>query len=261
MAFEAKLSSSALLKDVISIAYEIVKDEAAFKVSNDGLFMNAMDPANVSMIVLKILRPTFETYALDGERTIGLDMERLVQILRQADASDSVTLKLEDEDSKKEGANTLKISFKGKSRRTFKVPLVDAPMEGRKVPDLDFDVKIVMNSSVLAQGVSDAEVVSDAVVLSAPQDGKEFVMDAKGSVGHFELRVSKEDGESLKELDVKKACRAVYAVDYLKKMMKGSKVNADVLMQFKTDFPLRLDYTQTDTVELSFILAPRVETD
>ena len=266
MSFEAKLSSSALLKDAVSIAYEIVKDEAAFRISNDGLFMNAMDPANVSMIILRILRPAFETYKIDSETTIGIDMDKLFQVLKQADASDSVTLKLDDESSstsgKKGAGNTLKIIFKGRTRRTFSVPLMDVPMEGRPVPALNFEAKVVMNSAALAQGVSDAEIISDAVALTIPQDAKEFVMEAKGSLGHFELRASKEDENTpVKEIDANKPCRAVYAVDYLKKMIKASKINEDVIIQFRTDFPLRLDYVKTDVMQLSFILAPRVETD
>jgi len=263
MAFEAKLSSSALLKDAVSIAYEIVKDEAAFRISNDGIFMNAMDPANVSMIILRILRPAFETYKLDSETTIGVDMDKLFQVLRQADSSDSVTLKLDDETAGKKGAaNTLKIIFKGRSRRTFSVPLMDVPVEGRPVPTLNFEAKVVMNAAALAQGVSDAEIISDAVALTIPQDAKEFVMEAKGSLGHFEMRASKEDENTpVKEIDAHKPCRAVYAVDYLKKMIKASKINDDVIIQFRTDFPLRLDYAKTDVMQLSFILAPRVETD
>ena len=263
MAFEAKLSSSALLKDAVSIAYEIVKDEAAFRISNDGIFMNAMDPANVSMIILKILRPAFETYKLDSETTIGVDMDKLFQVLRQSDASDSVTLKLDDETTGKKGAaNTLKIIFKGISRRTFSVPLMDVPVEGRPVPALNFEAKVVMNAAALAQGVSDAEIISDAVALTIPQDAKEFVMEAKGSLGHFEMRASKDDENTpVKLIEANKPCRAVYAVDYLKKMIKASKINEDVIIQFRTDFPLRLDYAKTDVMQLSFILAPRVETD
>ena len=44
-------------------------------------------------------------------------------------------------------------------------------------------------------------------------------------------------------------------------MVSGSKIAANVTMQFNKDYPLMLEYKALDKVQLSFILAPRVDND
>ena len=44
-------------------------------------------------------------------------------------------------------------------------------------------------------------------------------------------------------------------------MIEGSKLSDRVLVQFNKDYPLKLTYSSVDKVMMSFILAPRVDTD
>jgi hypothetical protein len=55
--------------------------------------------------------------------------------------------------------------------------------------------------------------------------------------------------------------KAKYSIEYLKKMMSGSKIADDVTVYFNKDYPLKLEYKVLDKVLLSFILAPRVDND
>lgn len=248
--FEAKLANAGLLKDLISVVYEIVKEDVAFKLSNDGIFMNAMDPNGISMITLRILRPTFDSYTLDEEQTAGIIVDRFYQILKQADAADTVQLKLEE--------NMLKMTFKGRSTRTFSLPLVDVSGEAKKIPPLSFDASAVLKADVFSQGVSDAEAVcrdkNDSVFLiSSPSS---FTMRAGRDMGKSELKLEKGD-EALIELQANGEVIGKYAIDYLMKIMKGSKLMDTVKIQYKTDFPIQMDFIRQDAFQLSFILAPR----
>ena len=49
------------------------------------------------------------------------------------------------------------------------------------------------------------------------------------------------------------------AIDYLKKMAKGSKLADSAILEFGKEYPLRLEYVLVDKLKLSFILAPRVD--
>ena len=55
--------------------------------------------------------------------------------------------------------------------------------------------------------------------------------------------------------------KAKYSVEYLKKIMDASKLTDNVSIQFNKDYPLKLDYIVVDKLQLSFILAPRVENE
>ncbi len=49
-------------------------------------------------------------------------------------------------------------------------------------------------------------------------------------------------------------------LDYLQKFMKAAKLCEKSTLKFASDHPLRMDF-RTPEMELSFILAPRVETE
>ena len=71
------LADPALLKDSISVISDLVS-EARFKVSRDGLELTAMDPANVAMVVFKLLSSSFTEYELaENAPTVIFDKFRI----------------------------------------------------------------------------------------------------------------------------------------------------------------------------------------
>ena len=55
--------------------------------------------------------------------------------------------------------------------------------------------------------------------------------------------------------------KAKYSIEYLKKMIQGSKLADKVILQFNKDYPLKIEYKVVNKLQLSFILAPRVDND
>ncbi len=252
-AFEAKLAGAGILKDAVSAVYEIVKEEVSFKLTKDGLYFSAMDPANVSMVTFRLLVTAFESYSLTEEKTIGIDMERLMQVMKQAGSSDALTLKLPQESS------TLSIVLKGSGTRRFNIPLIENPSEGRKPPTINFEATVVLKSDSLSQAISDAEVFSDSVLILA--DKKTFSVEASGENGKVVTELEKGRDEALVEIEATAPAKARYAVDYLRKMVKGGKLSETAKIQFKTDFPIQLEYLVTDKIQLKYVLAPRIESE
>jgi DNA polymerase III sliding clamp (beta) subunit (PCNA family) len=107
-------------------------------------------------------------------------------------------------------------------------------------------------------GVADAEVIGDSVILEADAEG--FTMKAKGDVRSSNFELKKND-KGLLKLETKKALKAQYPLEYLKKMVKAGKVAKHVTLDFSSDYPLRLTFKSIDKMSLSFILAPRVSED
>ena len=247
---EAKIADPKILKNGIAAVYELIKEETAVQLSNEGLMISAMDPAQVSMVVFRLLTPAFESYKLENEGVIGIDMERFNQVLKQVSAGDSLVIKVDD--------NVMKLICKSKSTRTFSIPLMEISNEGKKPPNLEFTARAVISGDVLSQAINDASVVSDSLVLDA-NDGVLQIL-AAGDLGKVETRLTKDD-EALKELEVMQPSKSRYAVDYLSKIVKGTKLTNDVQLSFKSDYPMQIDFTVQDLVKLSFILAPRVETE
>ncbi len=113
-----------------------------------------------------------------------------------------------------------------------------------------------VQSDMLDQGVSDADIVAESVSFTADRD--KFTIAAAGDLSKANVEVPK--GEDV-SIDAQGEQKSKYSVEYLKKMIKGSKISDDVKIQFSDDYPLRLEYLEKNKVQLAFILAPRVENE
>ena len=83
---------------------------------------------------------------------------------------------------------------------------------------------------------------------------------AEGDLNQAKIEI-KEDETTKITFSSDDKVRAKYSIEYLKKMISGSKLSDEVTIHFNKDYPLKLEYKSVDKVMLSFILAPRVEND
>ena len=241
------LSEPKYLKESISIISELV-NEAKLKVSKDGIELIAMDPANVAMVIFRLLPTAFTEYDVEKPADVTINLANFRQILRRANPNDMLTLELD--------SNKLKVQMKSASTRIFSLPLIEMEDREQKVPELSFPVSIEASSSILNEAISDVEIVSESVSLIA-EPGK-LSLQAEGDLNTAAIEIK--DSNEVK-ISAKEKTRAKYSIEYLKKMIEGGKLSDRVLIQFNKDYPLKLTYSSVDKVMMSFILAPRVDTD
>lgn len=243
------LAEPSYLKESISIISDLVS-EARFKITPNAIELVAMDPANVAMVVFKLLSSCFTEYDVEKDMEIAINLANLKQVLRRASPKDMLTLEMEE--------NRLKIELKSNTTRTFNLPIIDLEEKDQKVPDLKFPVTIRTSSSILNEAVADVDVVGESVAFIA--EPKKFTLQAEGDLNRATIDM-KEDETTKISMNGDERVKAKYSIEYLKKMINGSKLSDEVLIQFSKDYPLRLEYKTVDKVMLSFILAPRVEND
>jgi proliferating cell nuclear antigen len=242
------LSEPKYLKDGLSIVSEIVT-EGTFKINSDVMELVAMDPANVAMVIFKLPASSFVTYEIDGPTSITLNLNNLKQVLRRTKSSDSLSLEVDE--------NKLKIILESTTKKTFHLPLIDVDDDEQKIPELNFNATITTLSSILNDAIDDVDVVGESVVFNTTK--KTFKISSKGDLTKASVDINADGNTKIKSSEDN--IKAKYSIEYLKKMIQGSKLSDEVLIQFSKDFPLRLDYQVKDKVSLSFILAPRVDND
>ena len=242
------LAEPKYLKDSVSIISDLVT-EAKFIIKKDGLELIAMDPANVAMVMFRLLSTCFTEYDVKQTVEIPINLTQFKQVLRRANSNDMVTLEYEDA--------KLKIQFQSDTVRTFSLPAIELDEKEQRVPELIFPVSIETSSSVLSEAVGDVEIVAESVTFQS--DKLKFIVAAEGDLSKARIEIPANDVTKITSKN--DGVRAKYSVEYLKKMIEGSKISDKVTIQFSNDYPLRLDYKQMDKVSLSFILAPRVEND
>ncbi len=241
------LNEPRYLKEPISIISELVS-EVKLKVKKDKIELVAMDPANVAMVVFNLLNTVFSEYESDDDE-IAVNLENLKNILKRAKPSDTLILETED--------NKLKVTIKGETTRNFNLSLISIQDNEQKVPDLNFPIRLEVNNILFNEAIEDMGIVSDSVNI-ALKDNK-FMLTTEGnfSMANVEL----EPGNDVNVITNTGEAQSKYSIEYLKKMMKGSRLTDSVLLSFDKDYPLKVEYLIKDKMNLSFLLAPRVSNE
>ncbi len=239
------LADSKLISDSISIISDLV-NEARIKITKDYLEIVSMDPANVAMIIFKLLSSSFVEYELKENKEICVNLESLKQILKRAKPSDTLTIKLDEE------KNKLSITITGESTRTFSLSLIDIDEKEQKIPDLKFPVTINTNTLIFDEAIEDMNVVSESVAFIAEKNKLTLQSSSNLNSANVEI-ILKEDQ------NIEAAIKSKYSLEYLKKMVKASKLADKATINFDKDYPLKLEYNIKDKLSLSFILAPRID--
>ncbi|MBO8173701.1 MAG: DNA polymerase sliding clamp [Thermococcus sp.] len=248
MPFEIVFDGAKDFATLIATASNLI-DEAAFKVTEDGISMRAMDPSRVVLIDLNLPAGIFSKYEVDGEETIGVNMDHFKKILKRGKSKDILVLKKGEE-------NFLEVTLQGTATRTFRLPLIEVEELELELPELPFTAKAVVLGEVLKEAVKDASLVSDSLKFIAREN--EFIMKAEGETNEVEIKLTLED-EGLLDLEVQEETKSAYGISYLADMVKGIGKADEVIIQFGNDMPLQMDYPVRDEGRLTFLLAPRVE--
>ena len=244
------LAEPKYFKDSISIISELVT-EAKFKVNNNGLEMVAMDPANVAMVIFKMLSSCFTQCEIKEEEEIAINLNNLKQILRRAKSDDILTLETTED-------NKLRIELKSNTTRSFSLPTLDIEENEQKVPELTFPITVEMDSSLLAESIEDVSVVAESVTFLGEKG--QISVKAEGDLSKAFIEIKSDENTFIKT-DSDDKFKAKFSLEYLKKMINGGKLSNKVTLYFNTDYPLKLEYKLVDRLVLSFILAPRVDND
>lgn len=245
--FKLKLDDPKILSGSLSIISDFIT-EATFSITKENLNLIAMDPSNISMVILNILPSAFIEYSVKEDEEITINLDILNQALKRAKTGETLVLSKDK--------NQLEITITGKSVKKFQIPLLEKESKEKKVPALEFNTSIELDAKEFRDYIDDAGIAGDALSFSAV--GNKFSLSAGDASRKANVEL-KEGSDALIKLEIKDASHAVYSVEYLKKMAKASSIADSVLVQFAKDYPLRLDFKALNKMQMSFILAPRIE--
>jgi len=240
-----KLESPSELVKGIEIISELV-NEVRLKVTEFGLSITAMDPANISLVGYSLPKEAFSIFETD-EETLGVNLDELKGILKRCGAKSSLVLE------KKE--NSLDIFIEDKIRRSFSLNLIEVERDEidfkQKTERMEFVSKVEINSCDLTASIEDCSVVSDSCSFEI-KEGK-FIISARGT--------NSAKSEFCDEATISgENSRSKYSLEYLQKFLKGVKLCEKTILKFSSDHPLMVEI-KANHMKVNFVLAPRVETE
>ena len=249
--FKAVTKDSRLLRDCIDTISQLI-DDGLFKLRKDGIELIASDRAMVSVVDFKLKSSAFDEYECDSPKQIGVSMQNFLTILKRANSDDKLTLSLNERENK------LQITMHGNSIRNFSIPLIDISNEEiPPIDKLDFQATAEIRSDVFEEGIIDADIIADSVVIELAENN--LRMYSEGNSSKAELNIEKGTA-GLFDVSVKSKSKSRYSLEYLKKMIRGSRLADKIKMNLGNDYPLRLEF-RNDQASMAMILAPRVSED
>mgnify|MGYP005837317373 CR=1 FL=1 len=200
--------------------------EGNFRFSDKGIYFRAIDPSQVVLVDYFVDKKYFDKYVVEPN-FVGLDLVELNKILARSLPNDKLLIDVGDSD--------LKIKFESDLRRSFKLPLIDVSADEAKLPSIDYEAKIEINSQHLKELLKDASLFSTSVVFRA-SDGKFFV-EAKGTGGVLESEATR-----VSKVFVKKEIVSKFSLNFLQNIVRHAESDKQIMLELKNDSAMHISY-------------------
>jgi proliferating cell nuclear antigen len=236
------------LKAVVEAIKPIV-DEAVFTATSEGITFRAMDASHVSLLDISWKRDGFLEYECnEGEVTFGVRIDELLKLLRRIEKDTQVEISIAD------GEMQLTAS-EGKRTRNYKLKLLDSSKSETPVPKLSFNTRVTMFYDALVNALKDIDVISSIVEIYTNEAMIKFY--GKGDAGDAEVVYWQDENTNIEMFNVKES-KSAYSLEYLLQMLNA--VDADnVILEYSSKMPLRLQFLLPFRCEMQYYLAPRAE--
>jgi proliferating cell nuclear antigen len=244
--FKAAINAE-LLKDAIA-SLAVIVDEVRFKIKPEGISAKAVDPANVAMVTFELGSTAFDEYSA-GECEIGIDLNKITDLMGIMDKEDTIWMELDEENHK------LHIDFGDLS---YTLSLLDPStiQAEPRVPQLELPTKVVMNGTDLRHAVKAAEKISNHILMGV--SGDTFFMEAKDDTDQVRLEMGRDQLIDLKSGEAS----SLFSLDYLTDMAKFTNKVTEISLSLGRDFPVIIDFEISNGAgRISYFLAPRIEPD
>jgi|GEM_PF-38752 DNA polymerase sliding clamp subunit (PCNA homolog) len=237
------------IKDFVGTLRAIV-DEAKFNIGPDGIRVRAVDPANVAMDDGVLSAGAFESYDA-SEGILGLNLERLEEVLKLANRGDLVELSF--------NTNTFKLVIHIDGIE-FTIACIDPDsirMEP-EIPDMDLPASFTVDEAQISRGVKAADMVSDHIQLRCDETEQAVFIEAEGDTDDVCLELTEEEYIAITAVDAE----ALFSLDYVKDISRKFPKGAEISITFGTDFPMMIEYEFADgECEILSMIAPRIRSD
>ena len=232
-----------------------VADECIFNLGRDGLDVRLVDPANVYMVDLQLSSDAFESVG-DGLFAIGVNLDRLKQILGKADSDDIVELVLDTETRK------LHLEFSN-VEMDFAGIDPDSIRSEPDLPDLDLPNEFESEAKHLQRAVDICQMVSDHATVGGDLDAECIHLTADGDTDGASIELDEELGFA----DVREDASSIFSIGgstsnlngYLDEALGAVPKTTAVSVTFGEEFPIWIEWEFADgSGQVTQMIAPRV---
>lgn len=231
-------------------------DECRIHVMEDGLQITAVDPANVGMVDTDLADRAFESFDVQDTGQIGVNLERLTDVLGRPNAGDLVNLTIDTQ------RRNLVIEWGGGHEYTLSLIDPDSIRVEPDLPDLDLPAQLEFpEARTLFNAIDYTNNVTDHIQLEV--DGPEFRVFGEGDTDTYELTLDEGSDEiTLRTFD---EARSLFSLDYLVDMSRAWEKDEPLSVELGVEMPViltqEIHHDDNTFGEAIYLLAPRIQSD
>ena len=229
-------------------AVGVLVDECRVHVDSDGMRVRAADPAMVALVDLTLDAERFERYEA-SETVLGVNLERLTEILGVAERDDHVRMELD------ESSRTLHVDVGALS---YTLGLLDpnSIRDEPDLPDLEPPAEVALEGYHIDRGVKAAEMVSDHLRFAVDEDSETFSIEAEGDTDDVSVELTRDEVTNL----VPGPADSLYSLDYLTKINRVIPNDRTVTLELGEEFLAGVAFEVPEAGQpVSYRIAPRIQ--
>jgi proliferating cell nuclear antigen len=211
-------------------------DSANIIFGEDGISISSMDSSHVCLVAVKFAKEYFEEYKIDSTITVGIKVSNLVRVLKCVEGS--VLLECSDDEF-----------FVMTQNDKYNLKTVDIDTDEMDIPEMDVEVEITADSSVLQKYIKNIASFGDTVEFKTV--GDEIIMKTSGDIGTVELRVDQ-------PVTIHGTMSASFASRYLVTFMKAANISKKIRINLHSELPVMFEYEFAENSFIKFFLAPKI---
>ncbi len=211
-------------------------DSANIIFGEDGITISSMDSSHVCLVAVKFAKEYFHEYVVDSTITVGIKVSNLVRVLKCVEGS--VLFECSEDEL---------LVMTQNDRYVMKT--VDLDTEEMDIPDLDVEVEITADSSVIQKYIKNIASFGDTVQFMTVDD--ELIMKTSGDIGTVELRVDQ-------PVKIHGALSASFASRYLMTFLKAANISKQIRINLHSELPVMFSYEFAENSFIKFYLAPKI---
>ena len=236
------LKDNKILKDCFNGISNII-DEAILEFSTEGLKINAFDRSHVTFIEMNLKSDLFDEYECDETRQILIDTVIFDDILKRCNSNDTLELELDCR---------LKITFKAKTTRVFKMSLSYFEGDGIPHPKEKIPINFTIPSNFLKNSIKDIAAYSKTIRFIV-NDTSLFVIGQNDNV--------KVKNRFDHDADVNGIHRSKFFTEKVNNILKSSNLNENCILALGDNKPIGVTFFIGESSYIRYLLAPVVEVD
>ena len=224
-------------------------EECHLRYDEDGIRLSAIDAATVASVEIRLDGDAFEVLeATEGH--VGVDLDRLQDVVKMADRGQLIQFALDAETRKLHvRIDELEYTLAVIDPETIRSP------PDRPSGDFEFTGRVVTDAAAFERAVKAADMVSDHLALGIDDAEEAFYVEASGDTDDVSLALSAED---LVELTPGEA-HSIYSLEYLLAIERALPGDLELDLRLGTEQPLEVESAFADGAgSVEYLLAPRI---